>query len=56
MENKSAKKLLGLLEASVERAHGGHKDLVGLQLSGGLDSSVLQAIGRFKRTYCVTFP
>ena len=29
---------------------------VALQLSGGLDSAVIQAIGRFDRLYCCTFP
>jgi len=47
--------LLGLLESAVtERCD--TQDKVSVQLSGGLDSAIIQAIVDCNRLYCVTFP
>jgi asparagine synthetase B (glutamine-hydrolysing) len=47
--------LIDLLKDSINRCTEGF-DKVALQISGGLDSAVLQAIGEFENLYCVTFP
>ena len=47
-------KLQSLLEAAVIRCMGHGR--TALQLSGGLDSAVIQAIGHFDDLYCCTWP
>lgn len=49
-----ASELIRLLRQAVERCTKDAKS-VGLFLSGGLDSSVIQAIGRFDRLYCCSW-
>lgn len=55
MSELKAETLYNLLCESVKKCVAGNSG-VAIQLSGGLDSSVLQAIGKFERCYCVTFP
>jgi asparagine synthase (glutamine-hydrolysing) len=55
MIREKAQALLALLESSVENCLAGPGPHA-LQLSGGLDSAIIQAIGGLDRLYCCTWP